>query len=165
MGRIKIYIRMSLLFPLRHNVISRPLFQLLKCLLSGLFTNCAWARTGAGVVGQAGGGKYVTASGAAASIHPASVLFPTRPPLPALLYTELLHTRRSYLVTVSAIQPHWLHQVAPDYARRCRANRWHTVRPIHRAVWIRHDNTLWIVQREMWLTSLKLSLRCHLIGV
>ncbi|CAH2066533.1 unnamed protein product, partial [Iphiclides podalirius] len=97
--------------------------QLLKCLLSGLFTNCAWARSGAGAPGQAGGGKYVTASGAAASIHPASALFPVRPPHPALLYTELLHTRRSYLVTVSAIQPHWLHQVAPDYARRCRANR------------------------------------------
>ncbi|CAK1603285.1 unnamed protein product [Parnassius mnemosyne] len=94
--------------------------QLLKCLLSGLFTNCAWARSGAA---GSGGGKYVTASGSAASVHPASVLFSTRPPHPAILYTELLHTRRSYLVTVSAIQPQWLHQVAPDYARRCRANR------------------------------------------
>ncbi|XP_068621339.1 ATP-dependent RNA helicase DHX33-like [Battus philenor] len=96
--------------------------QLLKCLLSGLFTNCAWARSGGGTA-FVGGGKYVTASGAAASIHPASVLFAVRPPHPALLYTELLHTRRSYLVTVSAIQPQWLLQVAPDYARRCRGNR------------------------------------------
>ncbi|CAK1549813.1 unnamed protein product [Leptosia nina] len=93
--------------------------QLLKCLLSGLFTNCAWAR---GIV-TSGTGRYVTASGSGASIHPASVLHLKRPPPPALLYTELLQTKRAYLVTVSAIQPHWLHQVAPDYARRCRANR------------------------------------------
>ncbi|XP_049887810.1 ATP-dependent RNA helicase DHX33-like isoform X2 [Pectinophora gossypiella] len=93
--------------------------QLLKCLLSGLFTNCAWLRGGAG----GGCGRYVTAGGAAASLHPAGVLHALRPPPPALLYTELLTTRRTYLVTCSVIQPQWLHQVAPDYARRCRANR------------------------------------------
>lgn len=45
--------------------------QLLKCLLSGLFTNCAWSR------GAGGPARYVTggASGAkAASLHPTSVL-------------------------------------------------------------------------------------------
>ncbi|XP_034840675.1 ATP-dependent RNA helicase DHX33 [Maniola hyperantus] len=92
--------------------------QLLKCLLSGLYTNCAWARTGAG-----GGGRYVTSAGVAAMLHPSGVLHSARPAPPAVLYTELLHTKRSYLVTVSAIQPQWLHQVAPEYARRCRANR------------------------------------------
>ncbi|KAM3959053.1 LOW QUALITY PROTEIN: ATP-dependent RNA helicase DHX33 [Aphomia sociella] len=93
--------------------------QLLKCLLSGLFTNCAWARGAAGV---APGGRYVTSAGAAA-LHPSSVLHTARPPPAALLYTELLNTRRTYLVTVSAIQPQWLHQIAPEYARRCRTNR------------------------------------------
>ncbi|CAF4759975.1 unnamed protein product [Pieris macdunnoughi] len=93
--------------------------QLLKCLLSGLFTNCAWTRGGM----TTGAGKYATASGAAAALHPASSLHGLRPPPPAVLYTELLHTRRAYLLTVSAIEPHWLHQVAPEYARRCRANR------------------------------------------
>ncbi|CAH2104776.1 unnamed protein product [Euphydryas editha] len=100
--------------------------QLLKCLLSGLFTNCAWARSGAGGgaggAGGAGSGpaRYVTGAGAAAALHPASVLHGARPPPAAVLYTELLHTRRAYLVTVSAVQPHWLQQVAPEYARRCR---------------------------------------------
>ncbi|XP_028176812.1 ATP-dependent RNA helicase DHX33 [Ostrinia furnacalis] len=94
--------------------------QLLKCLLSGLFTNCAWAR-GAGAGG--GGGRYVTSAGAAAALHPAGALHAARPPPPAVLYTELLRTRRAYLLTVSAIQPQWLHQVAPEYARRCRAVR------------------------------------------
>ncbi|KAI8427726.1 hypothetical protein MSG28_002158 [Choristoneura fumiferana] len=92
--------------------------KLLKCLVSGLFTNCAWVR-GAGQ----GAGRYVTAAGAAASLHPGGALHSTRPPPPAVLYSELLHTRRAYLVTVSAIQPQWLHQLVPDYARRCRANR------------------------------------------
>ncbi|CAH2243108.1 jg14404 [Pararge aegeria aegeria] len=92
--------------------------QLLKCLLSGLFTNCAWARTGAG-----GGGRYVTSAGVAAMLHPSGVLHSIRPAPPAVLYSELLHTKRSYVVTVSAIQPQWLHQVAPEYARRCRASR------------------------------------------
>lgn len=94
--------------------------QLLKCLLSGLFSNCAWSRS-AGVAG--GGARYVTGAGGAASLHPAAALHAASPPPPALLYTELLHTRRTYMITVSAIQPHWLQQVAPDYARRCRAYR------------------------------------------
>ncbi|XP_072936689.1 ATP-dependent RNA helicase DHX33 [Epargyreus clarus] len=94
--------------------------QLLKCLLSGLFTNCAWSRGGPG----AGAARYATggAAGArAASLHPSSVL--VRRPPPALLYGELMLSRRAYLRTVSAIEPHWLQQVAPDYARRCRAAR------------------------------------------
>ncbi|CAH0700700.1 unnamed protein product [Spodoptera exigua] len=104
----------------------------LKCLLCGLFTNCAWQRgagAGWGGGGAAGGGgaraagRYVTAAGAAAALHPASALQALRPPPAALLYTELLVTGRTYMLTASAIQPHWLHQVAPDYARRCRANR------------------------------------------
>ncbi|XP_063376129.1 ATP-dependent RNA helicase DHX33-like [Cydia fagiglandana] len=95
--------------------------QLLKCLVSGLFTNCAWIRGGAGPA--AGGARYVTAGGAAAALHPAGALHAARPPPPAVLYTELLHTRRAYLVTVSAVQAQWLHQLAPDYARRCRAGR------------------------------------------
>ncbi|XP_059059424.1 ATP-dependent RNA helicase DHX33-like [Achroia grisella] len=90
--------------------------QVLKCLLSGLFTNCAWSRGGAG-------SRYVTGAGGAAGLHPSSVLHTVRPSPPALLYSELLHTRRTYLLTVSAIQPQWLYQVAPEYARRCRANR------------------------------------------
>ncbi|XP_022820538.1 putative ATP-dependent RNA helicase DHX33 [Spodoptera litura] len=95
--------------------------QVLKCLLCGLFTNCAWQRGGAG--GARAAGRYVTAAGAAAALHPASALQALRPPPPALLYTELLVTGRSYMLTVSAIQPQWLQQVAPEYARRCRANR------------------------------------------
>ncbi|XP_032529891.2 ATP-dependent RNA helicase DHX33-like [Danaus plexippus] len=87
--------------------------QLLKCLLSGLFTNCAWSRAG---------GRYVTSAGAAASLHPSSVLH-GRPANPALVYTELLHTQRSFLINVSVVQPQWLQQVAPEYARRCRSNR------------------------------------------
>ncbi|XP_047545237.1 ATP-dependent RNA helicase DHX33 isoform X1 [Vanessa atalanta] len=99
--------------------------QLLKCLLCGLFTNCAWARSGAGGAGAggAGGARYVTSAGAAAALHPAGVLHCARPPPAAVLYTELLHTKRSYLVTVSAVQPQWLQQVAPEFARRCRSNR------------------------------------------
>ncbi|RVE42253.1 hypothetical protein evm_013095 [Chilo suppressalis] len=98
--------------------------QLLKCLLCGLFTNCAWLRSGAGGEGKSiGVGRYVTASGAGASLHPAGALHTARPLPPAVLYTELLHTRRPYLLTVSAIQPHWLHRAAPEYARRCHASR------------------------------------------
>ncbi|XP_013188392.1 ATP-dependent RNA helicase DHX33-like [Amyelois transitella] len=90
--------------------------QVLKCLLSGMFTNVAWLR-GDGATGA----RYETAAGLAAAPHPSSALPAARPAPAALLYSELLHTSRPHLVTVSAIQPHWLPQVAPDYARRCRA--------------------------------------------
>ncbi|GBP11895.1 ATP-dependent RNA helicase DHX33 [Eumeta japonica] len=95
--------------------------QVLKCLLCGLFTNCAWLRNGSSVGGAGGGGsRYVTAAGLAAGLHPSSALASSRPAPPLVLYSELLHTRRPYLLTVSALQPHWLHQIVPDYARRCR---------------------------------------------
>lgn len=98
--------------------------QVLKCLLSGLYTNCAWLRGGgAGGGGGGGGVRYVTASGAPASLHPSCVLARAQPRPGAVLFADLVHTHRPHMVTVSAIQPHWLHQVAPDFARRCRANR------------------------------------------
>ncbi|XP_041978610.1 ATP-dependent RNA helicase DHX33 isoform X2 [Aricia agestis] len=87
--------------------------QILKCLMSGLFTNVAWSR-GAG----SGAARYVTAGGAAAALHPASALYGVRPPPPAVLYGELVHTRRAHLRSVSAVQPAWLALVAPEYARR-----------------------------------------------
>lgn len=96
--------------------------QILKCLLCGLFTNCAWLR-GAGGGASTIAGRYVTASGAAAALHPAGTLHTLRPQPPMLLYTDLLHTNRAYMITVSVIQSHWLQQVAPEFARRCRANR------------------------------------------
>ncbi|XP_075992156.1 ATP-dependent RNA helicase DHX33-like [Anticarsia gemmatalis] len=103
--------------------------QLLKCLLCGLFTNCAWLRGAAGAGGAggagagAGGARYVTVGGAAAALHPGGALHTVRPAPGALLYSELLVTRRTYLLTASAIQPQWLHAVAPQYARRARADR------------------------------------------
>ncbi|XP_053602388.1 ATP-dependent RNA helicase DHX33 [Plodia interpunctella] len=94
--------------------------QVLKCMLSGLFTNCAWSRGGGG---GGGGGRYVTAGGSAAALHPSSALHSTRPAPAAVLYSELLHTGRRYLLTASAIQPQWLARVAPHYASRCRDYR------------------------------------------
>lgn len=119
------YVFFTLKYTNRFSIFCLLYFQLLKCLVSGLFTNCAWLRGGAGVPGGSGGagGRYVTAGGAAAALHPGGALLTVRPPPPAVLYTELLSTSRCYLVTVSAVQPHWLHQLAPDYARRCRATR------------------------------------------
>ncbi|XP_048487139.1 ATP-dependent RNA helicase DHX33 [Plutella xylostella] len=76
--------------------------QVLKCLLTGLFSNCAWLRETAAV----GGARYVTAGGVPARLHPACALLPARPP--ALVYSELLHTTRAYLVTASAVQANWL---------------------------------------------------------
>lgn len=115
------------------------MFQLLKCLLSGLFTNCAWSRAG---------GRYVTSAGAAASLHPSSVLH-GRPANPALVYTELLHTQRSFLINVSVVQPQWLQQVAPEYARRCRSNRWRT-EPNYRWLVIVDDDGYWRMLKNVF---------------
>lgn len=90
-------------FNLTINSCGHTMDQVLKCMLCGLFTNCAWLRGS-----DAGPARYVTTSGAVASIHPSSHLHTIRPPPPAVLFSELLHTKRSYLVTVSSLQPHWL---------------------------------------------------------
>lgn len=94
--------------------------KFLKCMISGLFSNCAWLRNGAGNFNMAGG-KYMTASGIGASIHPSSVLHGSGTASPAcLIFTELLTTHRTYMTCVSTIEAEWLHQIVPDFARKCR---------------------------------------------
>lgn len=60
---------------------------------------------------------------------------------------------RSYMVTLSVIQPQWLHQVAPEYARRCRASRWRrTARlfgKLRTMSMCQHINNKWHYQRTV----------------
>ncbi|XP_045625991.1 ATP-dependent RNA helicase DHX33-like [Procambarus clarkii] len=80
-----------------------------RCIVAGLFTNVAELQLG---------GKYITLdSKQEATIHPASVLFGGKPAY--VLFTELVHTGKTYMHINSAIDAQWLYEVAPEYFRKC----------------------------------------------
>lgn len=52
------------------------------------------------------------------SLHPSSVLAGTLPPF--ILFSELVQTSKSYVRTVSIVNPDWLIELAPEYFRKNR---------------------------------------------
>nr|CAD7194545.1 unnamed protein product [Timema douglasi] len=81
-----------------------------KCLITGLFMNVAELQREK---------KYITVgSKQVVSIHPSSVLFGSRPH--CVLFTEVVQTGRCYLRQLSLIDPQWLTDIVPEYARKHR---------------------------------------------
>ncbi|KAG7175520.1 ATP-dependent RNA helicase DHX33-like [Homarus americanus] len=79
-----------------------------RCIIAGLFTNVAELQLG---------GKYLTLdSRQEAALHPASVLFGGKPAY--VLFTELVHTGKTYMHINSAVDAQWLFETAPEYFRK-----------------------------------------------
>lgn len=76
-----------------------------KCLLSGLFINIAELQRD---------NHYLTlASRQRAKIHPSSVLS-GKPAAKFIIFTELVATGKSYMRTVTHIDPEWIEEVVPN---------------------------------------------------
>jgi len=86
---------------------SRDLDNVRKALAHGLFMNVAQLTTE---------GHWVALdSGQKCHIHPQSVLFRTKPEV--VVYTEMVHTSKTYLKGCTLVDVSWLHQFQPDYFR------------------------------------------------
>ncbi|XP_063240181.1 ATP-dependent RNA helicase DHX33 isoform X2 [Bacillus rossius redtenbacheri] len=84
-----------------------------RCLLAGLFTSVAELHRDR---------HYITVdSRQVVAVHPASALALARPP--CVLFTELVQTGRCYMRHLSEVEPAWLEDVAPEYARLHRLAR------------------------------------------
>lgn len=78
-----------------------------KCLLTGLFQNLAELQRDK---------QYVTVgTRQAVHIHPSSALFGSLPH--CVLFTELIQTGRCYMRDLSVVDPNWLEDVNPAYAK------------------------------------------------
>ncbi|KAL3904987.1 MAG: hypothetical protein SGILL_009858, partial [Bacillariaceae sp.] len=100
--------------------------EFLKCACAGLFMQAATrlksshteGNNSRGKSGQLGGsrGRYKTVfGGEEASVHPTSTLFGRNPAPKAVVYTELLVTKKTYLRSVTQIREEWLSEVAPEF--------------------------------------------------
>ncbi|KAL5518812.1 PRP22 [Sanghuangporus vaninii] len=99
----------------KHDIISagRDYNRVRKALCSGFFRNAAKKDPQEG---------YKTlVEGTPVYIHPSSALF-NRPP-EWLIYNELILTTREYCHTVTAIEPKWLVEVAPQFFKVADANK------------------------------------------
>lgn len=89
---------------------SQSVPNLLRCIATGLFAHAALAQADGSyrLVRDVSGGE-----GPVLYIHPSSVLFRRVPS--CLLYWEVMETSRIYMREVTAINPEWLAEVAPNY--------------------------------------------------
>lgn len=79
--------------------------QVRKCLLSGLFTNIAELQRD---------NLYLTSTNRqSAKLHPSSILS-GKSPAKHVLFTELIATGKTYMRTVSQIEPEWIDEVVPN---------------------------------------------------
>jgi len=86
---------------------SRDMDTIRKALARGLFMNVAQLTTE---------GHYVALdSGQKCFIHPQSVLFRRKPEV--VIYTEMVHTSKTYLKGCTLIDVTWLHEHQPEYFR------------------------------------------------
>jgi ATP-dependent RNA helicase DHX8/PRP22 len=104
---------------------NRELF--LKAVAAGLFLQAASRTKSESVVDSSQGrsgslaglnnrGKYLTkVSNETVSIHPTSTLFGRNPAPACVVYTELIHTKRTYIRGVTQIREEWLGEVAPSF--------------------------------------------------
>ena len=102
--------------------------QFFKCVAAGLFLQAAGrikseavvdssrGRSGSLMDGYGCRGKYVTKAGnETVAIHPTSTLFNRNPAPSCVVYTELIHTKKTYIRGVTQIRDEWLEQVAPRF--------------------------------------------------
>ncbi|GKY93726.1 ATP-dependent RNA helicase Cdc28 [Mayamaea pseudoterrestris] len=97
----------------------------LKAVAAGLYLQAASRIKSESVVDSSQGrsgsltsnrGKYQTKFGSeTVSIHPTSTLFGRNPAPACVVYTELIHTKRTYIRGVSQIREEWLEEVAPRF--------------------------------------------------
>lgn len=94
---------------------SQSVPNLLRCIATGLFANAALAQADGSyrLVRASSGGGGDGGEGPVLYIHPSSVLFRRAPS--CLLYWEVMETSRIYMREVTAIDPEWLAEVAPNY--------------------------------------------------
>jgi len=88
-----------------------------KALLSGFFYNVA----------KLDNGMYRTVVGRGrlnAELHPSGCLFQKEPPVLMVMFNELMLTSTEYMRTCSAIEPEWLHEVAPHYFKETMIQNW-----------------------------------------
>jgi len=86
---------------------TRDMDTVRKALATGLFTNVAQRTTE---------GHYVTLdSGQKCHIHPQSVLFHKKPEV--VVFTEMVHTSKTYIRGCSLVDVTWLHEIQPEYFR------------------------------------------------
>ncbi|KAG0719961.1 ATP-dependent RNA helicase DHX33 [Chionoecetes opilio] len=79
-----------------------------RCLATGLYTNVAELQLD---------GKYLTLdTKQEAVLHPSSALWGGKPAY--VLFTELVHTGKTYMHLNSIVDPQWLYEIAPDYFRK-----------------------------------------------
>ena len=82
--------------------------EVLKCFLTGFFMNVA--------VRQVDGSYKTLISNQSVFIHPSSVLFGSK--CEAVMFMELVYTRKKYMRGISAIKMEWLNQVASHYFKK-----------------------------------------------
>ncbi|KAK3696103.1 hypothetical protein RRG08_061878 [Elysia crispata] len=83
-----------------------------RCLAVGFFMNAAELSKD---------GEFMTlTTRRQVSIHPSSCLFQHKPA--CVVYTELVKTSKTYMRTLSVVDPDWLMEAAPAYFRRKRAS-------------------------------------------
>jgi ATP-dependent RNA helicase DDX35 len=82
----------------------------LKCIVSGLFSNAAFLDP------REGERVYKTVRGDhKLFIHPSSVLNTVRHPPKWVIFNEVLHTSQDFMRDLVSIDPKWLYEVAPKY--------------------------------------------------
>ncbi|CAB3384021.1 Hypothetical predicted protein [Cloeon dipterum] len=92
----------------------KDLMQVRRCLVSGLFSNLAT---------HAREKLYVTVSNRQfVSLHPSSVLFDATTPPSCVLFSELVHTGRSYMRNVSVVDAEWAADALPSLRHRLAAS-------------------------------------------
>ncbi|KAG2496731.1 hypothetical protein HYH03_005143 [Edaphochlamys debaryana] len=76
-----------------------------RALAAGLFPHAARL--------QPDGSYRVLATGRQVFLHPSSVLLDRKPP--ALVFSELMHTTKTYARDATAVEPRWLPELAPTF--------------------------------------------------
>eukprot|EP00268_Persea_americana_P030770 TRINITY_DN2982_c0_g1_i1.p1 TRINITY_DN2982_c0_g1~~TRINITY_DN2982_c0_g1_i1.p1 ORF type:complete len:723 (-),score=109.29 TRINITY_DN2982_c0_g1_i1:1846-4014(-) len=81
------------------------MLQFHRCLAASFFLNA--------VLKQHDGSYRAMANNQTVQIHPASVLFQTKPE--CFIYNELIQTTKTYVRNITRIDPLWLPELAPQY--------------------------------------------------
>ncbi|KAG5190042.1 P-loop containing nucleoside triphosphate hydrolase protein [Tribonema minus] len=95
--------------------------RLLRCIAKGLSLQVAVRQPAVSVAvgGQSSARCYRTVRGGKeVYLHPTSCLFGKNPPPRCLVYAEVLQTSKQYMKCVTAVDPAWLTELAPQVFRK-----------------------------------------------